>query len=161
VRKRATCMIGIILTFLLMIQSCSVSKTKETQVESIKIYYVGWWNDYYLSKTCANLIEMYNQQPQGANMIEIKNAQEILIFNKEFSKIKPKERLDYNDIDVRICCLLYGDSSKVIHSISFETPPLMQIDDKIYDRDEKLFNFIVSNYLPKGYLDISNGPNKR
>jgi len=142
---------AIMLACLIML---SCTNHEKNDIRKIEVYYMGFYIDTYISKSCADLQNMYEQEASTAGKVEIHGIQAISRFEEEFAKLRLREAPDYHHIDVRICCILYGEGNTIAHTISFEQPPLMQIDDKIYERDEEFFSFIVENYLPKEYLAL-------
>ncbi len=58
---------------------------------------------------------------------------------------------DYKDIDARICCLFYDSTGAIVHTLSFERPPIMKLDEACFDRDSILFETVLT-FLPPSYL---------
>jgi hypothetical protein len=96
------------------------------------------------------------ENPKFVNKIEIIERTRVTQFLHAIKKAVTVPSLDNTRMDVSICCLILGEGGVVMKTISFSTPPFMQIDDSIFERDEVLFRFVVDNYLPKGYLNPLN-----
>jgi hypothetical protein len=138
--------------------SCYISK--QPQVSNITIYYVtSFYTVSYNQKSCSDLAE-YSDNGQSVGKIELGDKQRIKEFLSALGKIKFIKLPDYSSIDVAICCILKRDDGVVLKTISFGLPPVMQVDNVVYDRDSTFFEYIVRNYLPKDYTAQPSNRNR-
>ena len=114
------------------------------QIYQVTIYYIEWSVETFRSLSCEDL------QRNGDSIIvrEIKLI-ENLTRAMEVATLTPLP--EHDDIDARVCCIFRDSSENVLHSLSFSPPPVMKLDGKVFERDRRLFEVVLS-LLPSDYL---------
>ncbi len=108
-------------------------------------YFFSWSAETYRRQICDDL--------RGkSDSIVIRDSTSVDRLVKAFEGARLIPRTEFDGIDVRICCQYRNLADSVIHELSFEYPPLMAVDGRVYEREPQLFELVVS-FLPTGYVN--------
>jgi hypothetical protein len=128
--------------------SCSrkeqVPMLSKPVVSQIAIYYVNWNIDAFKGMTCDDLVS-------SPSHVEIRDSAQVREFVSALKGVMLVEEVGYKSLDVRVCCILEDSAGNPLVSVSFSPTSQMQIDQKVYKTDPKLFQLVLG-YLPKDYL---------
>jgi len=123
--------------------SCS-QKDRFSQASIITIYFIDWDLTTYTRMSCDDL-------KSGQTSVVLSVPRQIQEFVAVYESMTLDEQTDFDGLDVRICCVIEDNAGTVMAEVSFSPTSMMQVDDKVYNTDESLFQLVLS-HLPSDYL---------